>query len=158
MGARYDLRGKVAPITDGSRGLDLIMARQLLHQGARVAICARDEPELERARSHGHQEHEWVLTVPCDITDQEQVDTMVNAVRRHLGQISVQSTGHRGSHWVPRAALGLDGGTGTTKRSRKNVTTSASPGVRWKGLASLIKAWKKNLWPCRGWDYGAIRT
>jgi NAD(P)-dependent dehydrogenase (short-subunit alcohol dehydrogenase family) len=85
----YDLRDKVVLITGGSRGLGLIMARQLLHQGARVAICARDELELERARSDLDQQHGWVLTVPCDITDQGQVHTMVQVVQRHFGRIDV---------------------------------------------------------------------
>src|SRR5919109_2817051 len=52
----YDLRDKVVLITGGSRGLGLIMARQLLPQGARLAICARDERELERA--HGDLGHD----------------------------------------------------------------------------------------------------
>jgi len=85
----YDLRDKVVLITGGSRGLGLIMARQLLHQGARVAICARDETELERARGDLDQHHGWVLTVPCDITDQGQVNTMVQVVQRHFGRIDV---------------------------------------------------------------------
>lgn len=85
----YDLRDKVVLITGGSRGLGLIMARQLLHQGARVAICARDETELECARSDLNQHHGRVLTVPCDITDQRQVNTMVQAVQRYFGWIDV---------------------------------------------------------------------
>ncbi len=44
-----DLHGKTALITGGSRGLGLVMARQLIDMGARVAICARDEVELQRA-------------------------------------------------------------------------------------------------------------
>jgi NAD(P)-dependent dehydrogenase (short-subunit alcohol dehydrogenase family) len=85
----YDLRDKVVLITGGSRGLGLIMARQLLHQGARVAICARDETELAQARRDLDQHHGWVLTVACDITDQGQVNTMVQSVRRHFGRIDV---------------------------------------------------------------------
>src|SRR5439155_24863344 len=47
--AHFDLRGKVVLITGGSRGLGLVMARQMACQGARLAICARDKEELERA-------------------------------------------------------------------------------------------------------------
>jgi NAD(P)-dependent dehydrogenase (short-subunit alcohol dehydrogenase family) len=85
----YDLRDKVVLITGGSRGLGLIMARQLLHQGARVAICARDDAELEHARRDLDQHQGWVHTVPCDITDQGQVNTMVQSVQRHFGRIDV---------------------------------------------------------------------
>ena len=45
---RATLRGRVVLITGGSRGLGLVLARQLVRKGARVAICARDEQELSR--------------------------------------------------------------------------------------------------------------
>jgi NAD(P)-dependent dehydrogenase (short-subunit alcohol dehydrogenase family) len=83
----YDFRDKVALITGGSRGLGLVIARQLLHQGAKVTICARDEAELERARSDLGRNHGQVLTVPCDVTDREQVQAMVRDVQHHFGQI-----------------------------------------------------------------------
>jgi NAD(P)-dependent dehydrogenase (short-subunit alcohol dehydrogenase family) len=45
-----DFDGRVALITGGSRGLGLLIARELGQLGARVVLVARDEPELERAR------------------------------------------------------------------------------------------------------------
>ncbi|MEJ7710409.1 MAG: SDR family NAD(P)-dependent oxidoreductase [Pyrinomonadaceae bacterium] len=47
----YDMRGKTVLITGGSRGLGLLLARELAQQGAHLAICARDEAELQRARA-----------------------------------------------------------------------------------------------------------
>ncbi|MBC8083241.1 MAG: SDR family NAD(P)-dependent oxidoreductase, partial [Hymenobacter sp.] len=46
----YSLQGRVVLVTGGSRGLGLILARQAVAEGAKVAICARDPAELERAR------------------------------------------------------------------------------------------------------------
>jgi len=85
----YDLRNKVVLITGGSRGLGLVMARQLLRQGARVAICARDALELQRAYSDLGPEHGRVLTVPCDISERGQVTAMVHAVQQYFGRIDV---------------------------------------------------------------------
>ncbi len=58
---RIDLRDKVVPITGGSRGLGLAMAREFGTQGAIVAICARGQEELDRAqedlRAQGIRSH-----------------------------------------------------------------------------------------------------
>ncbi|PSN14552.1 ketoacyl reductase [filamentous cyanobacterium CCT1] len=85
----YDLRGKVVLITGGSRGLGLVMARQLAEAGARLAICARDEAELERAQSDLVQRGGEVLALTCDVTNQAQVEQMVQQVRERLGAIDI---------------------------------------------------------------------
>jgi NAD(P)-dependent dehydrogenase (short-subunit alcohol dehydrogenase family) len=85
----YDLRNKTVLITGGSRGLGLIMARQMLQQGAHVAIIARDGPELTRARNYLEPDDERVLSVACDITDRDQVEAMVHTVQQSFGQIHV---------------------------------------------------------------------
>jgi NAD(P)-dependent dehydrogenase (short-subunit alcohol dehydrogenase family) len=78
---QYDLTGKTVLLTGGSRGLGLVMARQLVQQGARLAICARDAAELERARNELEQQGGQVLALPCNVTDRSQVDQMVQQVR-----------------------------------------------------------------------------
>lgn len=83
----YDFQGKTVLITGGSRGLGLVMARQFLREGAKVAICARDEDELERAYQDLKQYGSQVFTIPCDVTDRQYVEAMVVAVRAHFGQI-----------------------------------------------------------------------
>ena len=85
----YDLNGKTVLMTGGSRGLGLVMARQLIQQGARLAICARDEAELERARNELEQQDGQVVALPCDITDRSQVEQMVQQVRDRFGQIDI---------------------------------------------------------------------
>src|SRR5918998_6323639 len=82
---QYDLTGKTVLLTGGSRGLGLVMARQLVQQGVRLAICARDRAELERARLELNQRGGEVLTVPCDVTDRSQVEQMVQQVGDRFG-------------------------------------------------------------------------
>jgi NAD(P)-dependent dehydrogenase (short-subunit alcohol dehydrogenase family) len=48
-GFAYDFTGRVAIITGGSRGLGLVLARTLADRGARLAVVARDELEIQRA-------------------------------------------------------------------------------------------------------------
>ena len=64
-----DFAGRVALVTGGSRGLGLILARQLVARGARVAICARDEAELNRAKAELVARGGDVFAVQCDVTD-----------------------------------------------------------------------------------------
>src|SRR5947207_3846932 len=84
-----DLRGKVVLITGGSRGLGLALAEEFTRQGATLVLCARNESELERARRKIVAMGAEVLTIPCDITDREQVQRMVDQAVAHFGQIDV---------------------------------------------------------------------
>src|SRR5919198_4138611 len=85
----YDVRGKTVLITGGSRGLGLVLARELARQGARLAICARDAAELERARADLAARGADVIAVPCDLTKRAQVEELVNDARAHFGRIDV---------------------------------------------------------------------
>jgi short-subunit dehydrogenase len=84
-----DLRERVVLITGGSRGLGLAMAKEFAHHGARLVLCARDEEELQRAQQILREEAASVLTIPCDITNQEQVQQLVEQATKHYGQIDV---------------------------------------------------------------------
>ncbi|MET4105173.1 SDR family oxidoreductase [Hymenobacter sp. UYP22] len=86
---QYDLSGRVVLITGGSRGLGLILARQAVAEGARVAICARDADELERARQELAEAGSEVLALPCDLTQAADVTALVEQVQRQLGAIDV---------------------------------------------------------------------
>jgi NAD(P)-dependent dehydrogenase (short-subunit alcohol dehydrogenase family) len=48
----FDLTGKNALVTGGSRGLGLQIAEALGEQGARVVISSRKAPDLEKAQAH----------------------------------------------------------------------------------------------------------
>jgi short-subunit dehydrogenase len=85
----YDLSGKNILITGGSRGLGLVMARQLVDANARVAICARDEAELQRARTELEQRGGEVFAVSCDVTDRAQVEQTIQQVKEQFGTIDV---------------------------------------------------------------------
>src|SRR5688572_20810270 len=47
---RYNFDNKVVVITGGSRGLGLVLARELAARGASLGLLARDAIELARAR------------------------------------------------------------------------------------------------------------
>jgi short-subunit dehydrogenase len=86
---RKELAGKIVLITGGSRGFGLALAREFAALKCRLALCARDKDELERARQALSREGHEVFTLPCDISDRDQVTAMVDAVTRHYGQVDI---------------------------------------------------------------------
>ena len=86
---KIDLRDRVAVVTGGSRGLGLVLARELVRKGARVAICARDAAELERARVELSCLGGTVLAAVCDVTERDDVMRFITEVRDELGPIDV---------------------------------------------------------------------
>ena len=81
--------GAAVLITGGSRGLGLLLAREFGAAGARVAICARDADELDRAAADLGARGIAVLTLRGDVTDAAQVEGIVHGVREHWGAIDV---------------------------------------------------------------------
>ena len=70
--------------------MGLELARQFASRGANLALVARDAEELERAREDLSAYHVEVLTVACDVTDQQQeVEDMIARVRECFGDIDV---------------------------------------------------------------------
>jgi NAD(P)-dependent dehydrogenase (short-subunit alcohol dehydrogenase family) len=86
---RYDFRNKSVLITGGSRGLGLVLARQLAAEGAKVSICARDEAELERAAADLRSRGAEVFATRCDLRDRDDVERMVASVTSHFGAVDV---------------------------------------------------------------------
>jgi NAD(P)-dependent dehydrogenase (short-subunit alcohol dehydrogenase family) len=85
----WDLRDHVAVITGGSRGLGLLLARELGRHGCRLAICARDEAELARARGDLEARGMTVYAGRCDVSERADVDRFIADVMRHYGGIDL---------------------------------------------------------------------
>ena len=85
----FDLSGKVAVITGGSRGLGLQMAEALGEMGAKVVITARKAGELEEAKAHLKVMGIDALSVVNDLQDTDSVRPMVEQVLKSQGQIDI---------------------------------------------------------------------
>lgn len=85
----YDFKGKSVLITGGSRGLGLVLARQLAREGALISICARDESELRLAREDLVEYGAEALAIKCDVTNNDEVKAMIQEVTNHRGLIDV---------------------------------------------------------------------
>ena len=83
------LKGRVAAVTGGSRGLGFYSARALAAEGARLAICARGEEGLAAAAEALRAEGAEVLTVACDVADEGGAAELIDAVRSRYGALDV---------------------------------------------------------------------
>ena len=84
-----DLRGQVAVVMGGSRGLGLLLARELGREGCSLAICARDDAELSRARADLEARGMTVYAGRCDVSDRRDVERFLGDVIRRFGGIDV---------------------------------------------------------------------
>jgi NAD(P)-dependent dehydrogenase (short-subunit alcohol dehydrogenase family) len=94
----FELTGKVALITGGSRGLGLQIAQGLGEMGAKIAISARKAGELEEAKRHLADQGIDALTVVNDLTKPEQVPALVETVAAHYGGIHIL-VNNAGASW-----------------------------------------------------------
>lgn len=87
--APFSFQGRSVVISGGSRGLGLVMARQLGAMGARLTLLARDAGELERAENDLKSRGAEVLTIACDVRRQEQVNAAIEAAVERYGTVDV---------------------------------------------------------------------
>ncbi len=86
---RFDLSGRTALITGGSRGLGLAMAQVLGEAGARLAITARRPDELDAAQAQLERAGIGVTTFAHDLSQIDTVPAMVESVLGRLGHIDI---------------------------------------------------------------------
>jgi len=84
-----NLRGEVAVVTGASRGLGLLLARELARQGCSLIICARDPAELGRAAVQLREDGADVAAVACDVTDQDAPSRLVQAALDRHGRLDI---------------------------------------------------------------------
>ena len=74
------LKGKVALVSAGSKGLGYGVARALAADGARVSICSRDVANVEAAVARLREETGAdVIGMACDVTKPEHIAAWVAA-------------------------------------------------------------------------------
>jgi gluconate 5-dehydrogenase len=98
----FDLTGRAAIITGGSRGLGLQIAEALGEMGARLALTARKKDELDRAVGHlankGIEAHAFV----CDIGKRDGIPGVFDQMLAKLGRLDIL-VNNAGAVWVAPA-------------------------------------------------------
>ncbi len=87
---RVDFRNKSVVITGGSRGLGLLIARELAAEGARLTIAARNREELDRARQDLDGRGATDITVVvCDVGVRDEAEQLIEHVVKRSGAVDV---------------------------------------------------------------------
>src|SRR5436190_16185447 len=85
----FDIGGRTALITGGSRGLGLQIAEALGEMGARVALVARKEDELHAAVAHLTAQRVDAVPLVCDLSDTLAIPPMVARAEHIAGPIGI---------------------------------------------------------------------
>ncbi|SNS20335.1 gluconate 5-dehydrogenase [Noviherbaspirillum humi] len=85
----FNIEGKVAMITGGSRGLGLQMAEALGEVGCRIAITARKADELRDAQAHLKSQGIEAETFVNDLSKPEGIPALVEEVVDRVGMVDI---------------------------------------------------------------------
>ena len=117
---QIDLRGRVAVVTGGARGIGYAVAQRMLRSGAAVSLWDIDSPALEAAETR-LTDLGRVTGVPIDLTNDDEVHKAVRVTLEQFGRIDVLINN-----------AGITGGNAPTwahrhreRRSRSSVLRSA---------------------------------
>ena len=85
----FDLTGKTAIVTGGSRGIGVEMAEALAEAGANLMLCARREEWLNETVQEFRAKNFTVEGKVCDVSKPEDVQAVVDATIEAFGKIDV---------------------------------------------------------------------
>jgi NAD(P)-dependent dehydrogenase (short-subunit alcohol dehydrogenase family) len=84
-----DLEGAVAVVTGAGRGIGRAIAMRLAAHGARVVLAARSPAELAEVEQAIEAAGGEALAVPADITDEQEVERVLETARRAFGPLEI---------------------------------------------------------------------
>jgi len=93
----FNVSGKVALVTGGSRGIGLMIARGFVEGGAKVYISARKRDELETARAELSRAGE-VVAVPADLSTEAGCNALAAEIARQEPALHVL-VNNAGANW-----------------------------------------------------------
>jgi NAD(P)-dependent dehydrogenase (short-subunit alcohol dehydrogenase family) len=89
MGDLFDLRGKVAVITGSTKGIGKAMAERMAEHGAKVVISSRKADVCDEVATAINAKGGEAIAVPCNISDQSQLEVLVNKTVAAWGGIDI---------------------------------------------------------------------
>jgi NAD(P)-dependent dehydrogenase (short-subunit alcohol dehydrogenase family) len=85
----FDLSGRAAIVTGGSRGLGLQIAEALGEMGATLALTARKQDELAHAVEHLAKQGVRAHAFACDVSKRDTIPSVFDAMQAKLGRVDI---------------------------------------------------------------------
>jgi gluconate 5-dehydrogenase len=105
----FDLSGKTALITGGSRGIGLAVAKGLARHGANIAIIARTPKGLEQAQKQIQADaNKQVWTFPFDLAQTEQIGELFEDILKETKGVDILINCAGTTQRAPAEDAGLD--------------------------------------------------
>ena len=132
------IRGRVAMVAAGSKGLGKAAAAALLKEGCKVSSCGRDRATLETTKQELGGD---VLAVPCDVTRAAEVEAWHEATVAAFGPVDILVTNTGG----PPAATFMDlteaqweSGVQSTLMNAVRMSRLVLPGMRARKWGRIV--------------------
>ena len=85
----FQLNGKTALVTGGSRGLGLQIAEALGEQGAKIVLSSRKQSDLDEAVMHLKRLSIEASAIAADLSQEAAISPLVEETLKRLGQIDI---------------------------------------------------------------------
>jgi len=138
----FGIQGKIALVTASSKGLGRASAEELSREGCRVAICSRNEVEInqvaqEISASTGNE----VIPFTADMSKADQIDSLFAAVREKLGDpdiVVVNAGGPPPGNYANTPLETYPDAIELTLMSGVRMTHAALPAMQKKGWGRIV--------------------
>ena len=87
--SKRSFKGKIALVTGATQGIGLEIARALADEGCALILSARNQARLRTVETQLARKKVRVLTVPCDVRDEQSVTELLAAIRQQFGRLDI---------------------------------------------------------------------
>ena len=169
-GSPFDLTGRVALVTGGNSGIGLGMAEGLAAHGADVAIWGTNPEKNERAIEHLGRYDVELLSVVCDVSDEQAVVQAMAETVEEMGRIDsvFVNAGISGTSpsflemtsedWRRVMSVNLDGAFYTAREAARHMVARHDDGDPTGGSIVFTSSGSSEFGSASGQHYGATKA